>query len=182
MTTNLPYIGGGHIKQKVRQKVHEGAHLPKEITKEDLEDDKYLKPVLDDDAFIICLDDLPDPSPAAAGKAAAPAGDAEDLRTKNSELQAELDKLARQFADYRLAVQQTLDQRWGEDDAPAPGAAAGASSSSGGAAAAKSADGAVEKPKDDSKYYWESYAHNGMFMYFHIYPIPPNDYSHIDYA
>ncbi|TLD28934.1 hypothetical protein PspLS_03119 [Pyricularia sp. CBS 133598] len=159
----LMVFGDLEEKNTKYKKVHEGAQLPKEITKEDLEDDKYLKPVLDDDAFIICLDDLPESSPAATGKAAAtaaPAGDAEDLRTKNSELQAELDKLARQFADYRLAVQQTLDQRWGEDDAPAAAAAAGGASSSGGAAVAKSADGAVEKPKDDSKYYWESYAHN----------------------
>lgn len=138
--------------------MHEGSALPEEITASDIEGDQYLKPVLDDDALILCLDDLPEPAVLAepAQKAATTSGAGagtsppEDLAHRNAELQAELDALAKQFNNYRLAVQQTLDRRWGSDeqeDAAAP---------------TKTAAGDSKEPeKDNSAYYFESYAHNG---------------------
>ena len=138
----------------VRQRVHEGVALPGQITLDDIQDDSYLRPVLDDDALILCLDDLPDVADEAAAKSqeGTPLGDpalVESLRKQNAELQAELDKLAGHFSSYRLAVQQTLDQRWGEDDETAE-------------SSNKKSTGSSEKPKDDSSSYFESYAHNGM--------------------
>lgn len=97
-------------------------------------------PVLQDDALIMCLDDLPASSDPAA---AAPqqAGDA-------AALQAQLEDLTKQFANYRLAVEQTLDKRWHADDDD--------DSSSTSSAAPK------KEKADPSHHYWESYANHGM--------------------
>lgn len=149
----------------VRQKVHDGKPVkPDDIKASDLEDDSLLKPVLEDDALIVCLDDLP-----AAGEAApqareirqkeAPAVD--ELLRKNAQLQEELEKLSQQFSNYRLAVQQTLDQRWGEDEKPESSKARAEAP----APAPAPATNGTEK-KDDSPpeatYYFESYAHNDI--------------------
>lgn len=135
----------------VRQHVREGAPLPAEITAASLEDDGYLKPVLDDDALILCLDDLPEQADqsASAGKQAASqdgGSGAQDLLQRNAELQAELEQLTKQYANYRMAVQQTLDQRWGVDDEDESSSSKKASE---------------ESKKDNSDYYFESYAFNG---------------------
>lgn len=134
--------------------MHEGLALPEEITLKDIDDDRYLKPVLDDDALILCLDDLPEPAgPAGEGKASE--ASPEDLIKRNSELQTELEALAKQFNNYRLAVQQTLDTRWGEDDAETSAKGPSAPSK-----AQESSDAA--KPGNDySESYFASYARNG---------------------
>jgi type I protein arginine methyltransferase len=136
----------------VRQRVHESKAVPGEISAQDLEDEGLLKPVLDDDALILCLDDLPQAGDVAAEeKKEAPQVDV--LLRKNAELQAELEQLAKQFTNYRLAVQKTLDQRWQADEEPDD--------------AAPAKNGTVEaegsaKKKDESSYYFESYAHNDI--------------------
>lgn len=144
----------------VRRSAKEAAALPQEITAEHLADDKLLIPVLDDDALIFCLDELPAPAPTqaqekgkAAEKQAAGNGEApvDELLQKNAQLQAELEQLAKQFTNYRLAVEQTLDKRWGVDEEGEKGAASKA------AAPAEP----EKKQKDESAYYFESYAHNG---------------------
>ncbi|KAL8413777.1 hypothetical protein RB594_005136 [Gaeumannomyces avenae] len=145
----LDFYGCIKLINYVRQRALDRAALPAEIKPADLEDDRYLKPVLADDAFIMALDDLPESTALAAGESAAAGGEADALRSRNVELQAELDRLVRQFADYRTAVQQTLDQRWGEDE--------GASST---AAVSGAAAAAPAKEVDESKYYWDSYASN----------------------
>lgn len=137
--------------------MQENIALPEEITSSDLEGDGYLKPVLDDDALILCLDDLPEPDavaePAqdAAAKPTAGTSSPEELIQKNAELHAELDALAKQFNNYRLAVQQTLDRRWGNDE-----------QGEGVVLPEKvTADPSGDSGKDNSAYYFESYAHNG---------------------
>lgn len=131
-----------------------GKSLPDQITEADIEDDKFLMPVLPDDALIMCLDDLPSSSDVADGKGKAAEGasvteTAGDDASKNASLQAQLDELNKQFANYRLAVEQTLDKRWHADDD---------SSSS------RSSGSSKKEKKDESAYYWESYAHNGMLL------------------
>lgn len=140
----------------VRSTVKSGKPLPDQITEADIQDDKYLMPVLPDDALIMCLDDLPSSSGVADGKGKAAEGTsatetAGDAASKNASLQAQLDELNKQFANYRLAVEQTLDKRWHADD-----------DDSSSRSSASSKKGKKEK-KDESAYYWESYAHNGMF-------------------
>lgn len=155
----------------VRRSVKEGAQLPAEITADHLADDKLLIPVLEDDALIFCLDELPEGNvPAQAGTAAAAAagnGEApavDELLQKNAQLQAELEQLAKQFSNYRLAVEQTLDRRWGVDEEGEKG-----ESSKAAKAAAAPALAGEEKKEDDSAYYFESYAHNGESPFF---PMP----------
>ncbi|KAH8903939.1 hypothetical protein BR93DRAFT_946790 [Coniochaeta sp. PMI_546] len=135
----------------IRQHVHEGVTLPDDISLKDIEDDRYLKPVLDDDALIMCLDDLPEPS-APVGEARRSEVSPEDLIKRNSELQVELEALAKQFNNYRLAVQQTLDTRWGEDDADAP--------SNGPSVPLKDSSDAAKAGNDYSESYFASYARN----------------------
>ncbi|KAJ9149295.1 Ribosomal protein arginine N-methyltransferase rmt3 [Pleurostoma richardsiae] len=161
----LDFYGTIKLINFIRHQVHEGISLPEQITLADIQDDKYLKPVIDDDALILALDDLPDPAGEAADaggqvgddSAAAAGAPAEgDLRKKNAELQAELESLSRQFANYRLAVQQTLDKRWGVDEEgqeQQPGSSRGQGGKT---------DPPAEEVKDESAYYWESYAHNDI--------------------
>lgn len=130
----------------------DGKPLPDQITEADIQDDKFLMPVLPDDALIMCLDDLPSSSPVAdgKGKAAESASTTEaagDSASKTASLQAQLDELNKQFANYRLAVEQTLDKRWHADDDDS---------------SSRSSASSKKEKKDESAYYWESYAHNGM--------------------
>lgn len=132
----------------------DGKPLPDQITEADIQDDKYLMPVLPDDALIMCLDDLPSSSEAADGKGKAAEGaltteTADDAASKNAALQAQLDELNKQFANYRLAVEQTLDKRWHADDDDS---------------SSRSSASSKKEKKDESAYYWESYAHNGMLL------------------
>jgi type I protein arginine methyltransferase len=107
------------------------------VTLADIEDDRYLKPVINDDAVIILFDELDDDS--AATGTAAPAVSQDSLAELNAKLAAELENVSSQFANYRLAVEKTLEKRWGEDTQPDD-----------------------SRPKDPSQYYWESYATNDI--------------------
>lgn len=132
----------------VRQRVHDGAALPESIAAEDISDDRFLKPVIDDDALIMALTELDLDSESAEVAPQAPKSNS----AREAELEEELEKVKAQFANYRLAVEQTLDQRWGDDNVSGPSR--------------------VERPseedkaarKDESQYYWESYAGNGSRM------------------
>jgi len=131
----------------VRQRQQDGIPLPDPISRPDIEDDLYLRPVIPDDALILYLDDLPeagsgdssDPPPAEAADG--------QHHQRVAQLQQQLEAVTAQFEKYRLAVQQTLDERWGDDSAePASG---------------DRIDG-PERHASSSKHYFESYAHNGM--------------------
>ena len=82
------------------------------ISKSDFEDDTFLKPVLEDDALLISLDDLPELSSTEA-----PTKDTEpstNLVTRVSELEEELRRIQSQFDSYRSTVEETLDERWND--------------------------------------------------------------------
>lgn len=107
-------------------------------------------PVLPDDALIMCLDDLPSSESEGKGKAVE-----EQPSAGASDLQAQLDEVTRQFANYRLAVEQTLDKRWlAEDDA----------SSTSSAGSTRKTKKKTEEKEDRSQYYWESYANHGKLF------------------
>ncbi|KAK3985793.1 S-adenosyl-L-methionine-dependent methyltransferase [Cladorrhinum sp. PSN332] len=164
-TLGLDFYGQVKLINYVRQRVHEGKEVKAEsITVEDLNDDSLLKPVLEDDALILCLDDLPvagsaqqtkdgKAAAAAAGGGEAPAVD--ELLQKNAQLQEELERLAQQFNNYRLAVQKTLDERWGDDDGKAE-------SSSKAKAVIANEEGEKKKGPEEATWYFESYAHNDI--------------------
>jgi protein arginine N-methyltransferase 3 len=94
-----------------------------------------------------------EPGQAQAGNGEGPPVD--ELLQKNAQLQAELEQLAKQFTNYRLAVEQTLDKRWGVDE----------EESDKGASSSKPGDAHNPQKKDDSAYYFESYASNGAFFF-----------------
>ncbi|KAI1213676.1 S-adenosyl-L-methionine-dependent methyltransferase [Annulohypoxylon truncatum] len=151
----LDFYGCIKLVNFIRQRVHEGLPVTEDITWSAIDQEQYLKPVLDDDAVILALDELPELTPAGAGTTTAQGGGdnavlVDDLLKRNSDLQEELERVKAQFDSYRVAVQQTLDERWGDvDQAEAESAAA----------AAKAGKGkGVEKKVDESQYYWDSYA------------------------
>ncbi|KAL2160264.1 hypothetical protein VTH06DRAFT_1437 [Thermothelomyces fergusii] len=174
----LDFHGCVRLINFVRRSVKQGTALPEKITADHLADDGLLIPVLADDALIFSLDDLPEPGACSRGVAGA--GDAgtagegrqegpvvEELLQKNAQLQAELEQLAKQFNSYRLAVEQTLDKRWGVDEEENDGAEPPPPPSSSKAASASRAEkeGREEdrmSEKDESAYYFESYDHNDI--------------------
>ncbi|KAK4101349.1 S-adenosyl-L-methionine-dependent methyltransferase [Parathielavia hyrcaniae] len=167
---DLDFHGCVKLINFVRQSVKGGSTtLPQEITADHLADDSLLIPVLADDALIFCLDELPEPLSGQAaqaqeqGQAAAQVQQAsaagkrpvvDELLQKNAQLQAELEQLARQFTNYRLAVEQTLDKRWGVDDE--------GEASKTGSAPAEPRHPQKKEEKDESAYYFESYDHTDI--------------------
>ncbi|KAF3766006.1 hypothetical protein M406DRAFT_88807 [Cryphonectria parasitica EP155] len=142
----LDFYGSIKLVNFVRSTVKEGKPLPEQISEADISDERFMMPVLADDAFIMCLDDLPSSSPDAAAEGKGKAVD-EEVTAEPSEsavLRAQLDEMTRQFANYRLAVEQTLDKRWhAEDD--------------------DSDSGSNKKEKEDSSQsYWEGYANHDI--------------------
>ncbi|KAI9149133.1 Ribosomal protein arginine N-methyltransferase rmt3 [Paramyrothecium foliicola] len=139
----LDFHGAVKLVNYVRTLVKEEQDLPKDISRSDFEDDRFLQPVIENDALLFTLDEILEED-EADDKATEPATGNEDssqsLSARNRNLEAELEALRSQFANYRLAVEQTLDRRWGVDDeepaAPAPSA----------------------PKKDHRDYYFESYA------------------------
>ncbi|OTB04603.1 hypothetical protein M426DRAFT_153207 [Hypoxylon sp. CI-4A] len=148
----LDFHGCVKLVNFIRQRVHEGLPVTEEISWSDIDQEQYLKPVLDDDAVILGLFDLPELKPADEVQNGSNGDNAvlvDDLLKRNSELQEEISRVKAQFDSYRVAVQQTLDERWGDaDQAEAESAAAKASRGK----------EVGEKKVDDSKSYWESYA------------------------
>lgn len=113
-----------------------------------------MKPVIDDDALIMALTELnlDDESPENTQQVTSSSS------SRETQLEEELEKLKSQFASYRSAVEQTLDQRWGDDAAVTTQSEKSRDVDDKGAR------------KDESQYYWESYAANGTF------PIAPAFY------
>ncbi|TGJ85448.1 hypothetical protein E0Z10_g3293 [Xylaria hypoxylon] len=151
----LDFHGCVKLVNFIRQRVHEGLPVSEDISVADIDDDAYLKPVLDDDAVIIGLFDLPELS-APDAIIAAQSGDngalVNDLLKRNTELQEQLASVLLQHENYQAAVSKTLDERWGE-----AGADDNTKKTNQTAGKGKGKDG-VEEKEDESKYYWESYA------------------------
>ncbi|KAJ2985410.1 hypothetical protein NUW58_g5545 [Xylaria curta] len=128
----LDFHGCVKLVNFIRQRVHEGLPVSEDISLANIEDDAYLKPVLDDDAVIIGLFDLPElstPDAILSAQGGDNAALVNDLLRRNTELQEQLASVMRQHESYRAAA----------------------------TGKGKGKDG-VEDKEDESKYYWESYA------------------------
>ncbi|KAH7040087.1 S-adenosyl-L-methionine-dependent methyltransferase [Microdochium trichocladiopsis] len=147
----LDFHGSVKLVNYVRQRVRDGNTVTEDISSADISSDEYLKPVLDDDAVILGLFDLPEVTADAATGDSAKAASPEEMAKRNAELEEQLARMTLQFDNYRQSVQQLLDERWGDADQ----AEAEAKESGKGKAAA-------EEPLDPSRYYWESYAGNDI--------------------
>ncbi|OAA46258.1 hypothetical protein NOR_03011 [Metarhizium rileyi] len=135
----LDFLGALKLVNYVRSQVKSGIALPSEIFYEDIEDDRFLKPVLENDAVIFSLDEVLGPTSDTGAETSSTVHELDsDLQKKNKYLEAELSSIRESFANYRLAVEQTLNRRWGVNDVPVPSA--------------------NTKEKDSSAYYFESYA------------------------
>ena len=146
----LDFYGNIRLVNFIRSQVHSGNPVSSlTISKEDFEDEKYLKPVLEDDALLFNLDELPDvlESAVETEKGKAVATDSGHLVARVSELEEELRKIQAQFDDYRITVKQTLDERWNDKSV-----------------ASTSEPGKAEKDekRDDDSHYFSSYSYNGQ--------------------
>ncbi|KAG5940451.1 hypothetical protein E4U59_002436 [Claviceps monticola] len=138
----LDFLGAVRLTNFIRTQVRDKCTLPKQISREDIDDDRYLSPVLDNDAVLFSLDEIlgvmSQDEEIPVNKAKAPI---DELLDRNKTLEAELHTVRERFANYRLAVEQTLDRRWGVDDVlHSP---------------------LISRPNDASNSYFESYAANG---------------------
>ncbi|KAG5985115.1 hypothetical protein E4U55_001364 [Claviceps digitariae] len=138
----LDFLGAVKLINFIRISVRDKITLPQQISCEDIDDERYLSPVLENDALIFSLDEALDLSNQDQ-ETAADAGKTQvfdEVLDRNKTLESELHSIREKFANYRLAVEQTLDRRWGVDDIPS--------------------SPPVLKSKDTSSYYFESYAAN----------------------
>lgn len=141
----LDFLGAIKLINFIRLQVNNKSTLPAEISIGDIEDDGLLKPVLSNDAAIFSLDEvLGSSTEAQMGTSDAMDDSYIDLQKNNRRLEVELASIRESFANYRLAVEETLDRRWGVNDIPGPSRNA--------------------KEKDPSGYYFESYAAHGMTL------------------
>ncbi|KAG9820550.1 S-adenosyl-L-methionine-dependent methyltransferase, partial [Aureobasidium melanogenum] len=115
----LDFFGAIKLVNYIRAEAKNGNSKPDVSSKSLFDDDKYMQPVLEDDALLFSLDDVLD-SENAAGQDL-PIGTSSD---KTAQLEAELARLRNQFAEYKLTVEKTLDDRWNE---PAKDGEAGSS-------------------------------------------------------
>lgn len=148
----LDFHGSVKLVNYVRQRVHDGKSVTEAISSSDISDDKYLKPVLDDDALIIGLFDLPEIEVESSDDKTGKTVDPEEIAKRNAELEEQLSRMTLQFDNYRQSVQQLLDERWGDADQ----AEAEARENKG------KGKEVAEEPLDPSRYYWESYAGNDI--------------------
>ncbi|RFU76119.1 s-adenosylmethionine-dependent methyltransferase superfamily domain-containing [Trichoderma arundinaceum] len=138
----LDFHGAVKLVNFIRSKVRDQQSLQGNLTLADFQDDGYFKPVLENDALIMSLDEILDSELVKAEAATSQLDNSrEELLAQKQALEAELESVRSQFSNYRLAVQETLDRRWGDDTEPNPPKPA--------------ADG-----EDRGNYYFESYASN----------------------
>ncbi|KAK4943926.1 Ribosomal protein arginine N-methyltransferase rmt3 [Elasticomyces elasticus] len=139
---DFDFLGLVKLVNYIRSEVQAGNTRPDISSKSAFEDDKYLKPVLQEDALLFSLDDVFEDS---TGPATAPADRVEQLREQ-------LEALQSQFAAYREQVQTALLDRL--DDSTVSEAQAGSSTSN-----AKSEKQAAETYDKD---YFHSYSYNSI--------------------
>jgi protein arginine N-methyltransferase 3 len=104
----LDFYAAVKLVNYIRSEAKNGNMKPDVSDTSNFDHEKYMKPVIQDDALLFSLDDLLDSQHAA-----------QDLPDKTAELESELSRLRQHFAQYRLTVEKTLDDRWAEPTASA---------------------------------------------------------------
>jgi protein arginine N-methyltransferase 3 len=119
-------------------------------------DEKYLQPVIEDDALLFSLDDLESfeseqTSIPEMSQTVAPGGASNgEPSSKIKELEEQLAKVNSQYAEYREYVQQILDKRWQDNES----------------ASIDPKQAQQEKAKEGETSYFESYSYNGTYHVF----------------
>lgn len=151
----LDFHGAVKLVNYVRNQVQHQQALPSNLTLADFEDDGYFKPVLQNDALIMSLDEILDSDLVKVDIVPGQAGNSHDeLLAQKQALEAELEAVRTQFSNYRLAVEETLDRRWGDDVEQSPPKAK------------------TSAEKDRGNYYFESYSYNGESLTFFFFFVP----------
>lgn len=131
----------------IRSRVHSGQKITQSISREDFGDEKYLKPVLENDALLFSLDELPEvKSVLSTHKGKAIDAEPGALVARISELEEELRRMQSQFDNYRATVSETLDGRWNDRSSSGPSKPIGEEK---------------EEKRDDDSHYFSSYSYNG---------------------
>ncbi|KAJ5924659.1 hypothetical protein N7466_008846 [Penicillium verhagenii] len=137
----LDFIETIKLVNYIRSEVKAGNKTPNVESKSKFDDDVYLKPVMEDDALLYSLDDITEEQ----GQEAATGSDAE---RRVLELQEDLERLQNQFSEYRLAVQQSMDDQLSKEDEKLDSKTPKASGSN--------------KAQEIDEDYFASYAYNGI--------------------
>ncbi|KAM3065165.1 Ribosomal protein arginine N-methyltransferase rmt3 [Clarireedia jacksonii] len=147
----LDFYGSIKLTNYIRSKAQSKEKVTSDISLADLEDEKYLKPVLEDDALLFCLDELPDVNQQNGSEGKGKEAEPGQLVARVSELEEELRKIQTQFENYRNTVKETLDERWNDQSA-------------GPSVPEK------EEKRDDDSHYFSSYSYNGQISatLFHV--------------
>jgi protein arginine N-methyltransferase 3 len=129
----------------VRSQVKDGNAKPETENPASWDDEKFMQPVLEDDALLFSVDELEsmETGDANAGKQPESSNESGNATDEVAQLKEQLSKLQTKFDVYREQVSETLEKRW--SDAP---------SKDDGAAEAKA------KRYDDS--YFDSYSFNDI--------------------
>jgi protein arginine N-methyltransferase 3 len=149
----LDFYSSIKLVNYIRDQVKSGNTKPDVSSAALFADDKYLRPVLEDDALLFSLDDLSDSVPEAETGSKEAAGQSTDT-DKIAELERQLQAVSSQFSDYRLQVEETLEKRWND----AEGSSRAKQLKSGDSNGDTKSDG-IDFEGD----YFESYSYNGMF-------------------
>lgn len=139
----------------IRSEVQKGNETPDLSSKEAFQEERFLKPFLEQDALLYSLDDIvgpfDQPAPAATNGIMGGSPSEEAARNRIAELQEELRRLQKQFSAYRETVDQTLENRWNSEENGRAGSRN---------APAQSAVKPV--PRDDDTHYFSSYSSSGQ--------------------
>ncbi|KAI9842425.1 MAG: hypothetical protein M1837_007170 [Sclerophora amabilis] len=117
----LDFYGTIRLVNYLRSEIRDGNPGPQVSWKEPFSQDKYLQPVLEDDAVLFSLDEIHEDeavsqteSPAALNQKSQ-----EDPLRRISDLEEQLQRLQSQFDNYKLTVKNTLNERLdGPDERP----------------------------------------------------------------
>ncbi len=110
--SGLDFLDTVKLINYIRSEVQQGKNNPS-ISRPAFQDDKYLKPVLEDDALLYSFDDLE----VEMVETAEDEGQEVSTAQKIQELQDALDKMQLQFAEYKEEVQKTMLSQL-QDDVP----------------------------------------------------------------
>ncbi len=126
-----------------------GRTLSSALKKDSFGDDKYLEPVLKDDALLYNLDEVGDgPEPLHRDdEDKASKDDPKILHAKIAELEEQLERLNSQFASFRETVKVVMDERLEAQTATL--------------SSSLDAEGGAEKTKEAEQSYFKSYSYNG---------------------
>jgi protein arginine N-methyltransferase 3 len=113
---DLDFYGRIKLVNYIRSEVKSGNAHPDVSSTAKFAEDKFLMPVLEDDALLYLLDDLNMDEPNAPTSTETPATKSDDASARIKELEEKLNQTQYQFSEYRKTVQETLDKRWNDLD------------------------------------------------------------------